>query len=148
MLPCTHLAHPAIPVGLEGLVQRVEDERERMLLTGREGSAEGLLQVGLRDAGPIEEVSAFDEFGEGRAGGYARRTAVDLIADLFEDVLRDPDRKAGDVAAGGVAGLAPAGSVSYLPDVARADEVVYYLLAVTIGHDTPPSARVERGDLS
>jgi hypothetical protein len=47
-------------VVLEGLVQRVEDERERMLLAGGEGSAERILQAGLRNAGGIEEVFTFD----------------------------------------------------------------------------------------
>src|SRR5215217_5512080 len=46
--------------------------------------------------------SAFDQFSKGRAGGYARRTAIDLVAYLLEDVVRDPDCKAGDVAARGV----------------------------------------------
>ena len=119
-----HLARLAVPVVLEGLVQRVEDERERMLLAGGEGSAERVLEIGLRNAGGIEEVVTFHQLCKGRAGGDARRTAVDLVADMFQDVVRDPDRKAGDVAAGGVARLSPARRVGYLTGVARPDEVV------------------------
>ncbi len=105
-----------------------------MLLAGGEGSAERVLQTGLRNAGGIEEVFAFDQFGKGRAGGDARRTAVDFVADMLHDVVRDPDRKAGDVAAGGVARLPPARRIGYLTGVARPDEVVYDLRSVTIGH--------------
>src|SRR5215207_8311964 len=107
-----------------------------------------MLQISLRDAGGVEEVPAIDEVGEGRACGYARRTAVDLVADLLENVLRETDRKAGDVAAGGVAGLAPARRVTYLTSVARPNEMVHDLRSVTIGHAYPPLARVQRGDLS
>jgi hypothetical protein len=103
-----HIARLAVPVVLEGLMQSVQNERERMLLAGGEGSAERALQIGLRNAGPVEEVFAFDQFRKGRAGGDARRTAVDLVSDMFHDVVRDTDRKAGDVAAGGVARLPPA----------------------------------------
>jgi hypothetical protein len=53
---------------------------------------------------------------------------------MFEDVVRDPDRKAGDVAARGVARLPPAGRVGYLTSVARSDQVVYDLRSVTLGH--------------
>ena len=79
-----------------------------MLLASGEGSAQCVLQVVFRYAGRGEEMFAIDEFGEGRAGGDARRAAVDLVADLCDDVVRDPDRKAGNVAARGVARLAPA----------------------------------------
>jgi hypothetical protein len=79
-----------------------------MLLAVGEGSAKRVLQTGLRNAGPVEEVSAFDQFCKGRAGGDARRTTVDLVADMLHDVLRDPYRKAGDVAAGGIARFPPA----------------------------------------
>src|SRR5919112_2883901 len=105
-----------------------------MLLAGGEGSAKRVLQAGLRNAGPVEEVFAFDQFSKGRACGDARRTAVDLVANIFQYVVRDSDRKAGDVAARGVARLSPAGSIGYLTSVARPDEVVYDLRSVTIGH--------------
>src|SRR5215218_9472935 len=105
-----------------------------MLLTGGKGSAKRVLQTGLRNAGGLEEVLAFDQFGKGGAGGDARRTAVDLVAYMFQDVVRDPDRKAGDVAARGVARLPPARRIGYLTSVPRPDEVIYNLPAVTIGH--------------
>jgi hypothetical protein len=53
---------------------------------------------------------------------------------MFENVVRDPDRKAGHVAARGVARLPSARRVGYLTSVARPDEVVYDLRSVTIGH--------------
>jgi hypothetical protein len=129
-----HIASLAVPVVLEGLVQRVEDERERMLLAGGEGSAERILQAGLRNAGGIEEVFTFDQFGKGGACSNARRTAVDLVAYMFQDVGRDPHRKAGDVAARGVARLPPARRIGYLTSVPRPDEVIYNLPAVTIDY--------------
>ncbi len=115
--------------------QTIKDVTGEVVPLLGKGSAKRILQISLRDAGGIEEVFAFDQFGKCRAGGYARRTAVDLVADLFEDVVRDPDRKTGDIAARGVAGLAPARRIAYLTSVARPDKVVYDLLSVTIGHE-------------
>jgi hypothetical protein len=53
---------------------------------------------------------------------------------MFQDVVRNPDRKAGDIAARGVARLSPARRIGYLTSIARPDEVVYDLRFVTIGH--------------
>jgi len=53
---------------------------------------------------------------------------------MFQDVVRYPDRKAGDVAARGIARLSPTRRIGYLTSVARPDEVVYDLRSVTIGH--------------
>src|SRR5215210_1113573 len=106
-----------------------------MLLASGKWAAQCILQVVLRDAGRVEEVFAIDEFREGRAGGDARRAAVDLVAHLFDVVARDPDRKTSDVAARGVAGLAPAGGVVHLAGVARPDEMVQDLRSVTIRHE-------------
>src|SRR3712207_7743006 len=39
-----HIARLVVPVVLEGLVQRVEDERQRMHLAGGDGAAKGFLQ--------------------------------------------------------------------------------------------------------
>src|SRR5918997_1090424 len=50
-----HLARLAVPVLFECLVQRVEYECERMLFAGGKGSAERVLQIGLRSTGGIEE---------------------------------------------------------------------------------------------
>ena len=60
-----HLVRLAVPVLFECLVQRVEYECERMLLAGGEGSAKRVLEIGLRNAGGIEEVFTFHQFSEG-----------------------------------------------------------------------------------
>ena len=127
----------AVPVVLEGLVQRVEDERERVLLARGKRPAKGLFDVRLGDAGRFEQVPAIDQLREGRASRDARRAAVDLVANLVDDVTRDTDRETGDVAARRVAGLAPAGGVRDLAGVARPDEVVHDLWCVTVRHGFP-----------
>jgi hypothetical protein len=43
---------------------------------------------------------------------------------MFQDVVRDPDREADDIAAGSVARSPPARRIGYLTGVARPDEVV------------------------
>ena len=42
-----HLAGPAVQVVLKGLVQRVEDQSQRVGLTGRQRSAKGVFEVRL-----------------------------------------------------------------------------------------------------
>jgi hypothetical protein len=53
---------------------------------------------------------------------------------MLQHVVRDPDRKAGYVAARGVARLPSARRIGNLTSVARPDEVVYDLRSVTFGH--------------
>ena len=98
-----------------------------MLLASGEGSAQCVLQVVFRYAGRGEEMFAIDEFGEGRAGGDARRAAVDLVSDLFQGVVGNFHREACDVAAGLVTGFAASRGVRDLTGVSRPDEMVYYL---------------------
>jgi hypothetical protein len=93
-------------VVLERLVQRVQRQRERVLLAGGQRSAQGDVEFRLRDPRRVEQVLAVYELGQRRPCSDTRGAAVDLIADVFDDVVLNADREARDVAARGVARLA------------------------------------------
>jgi hypothetical protein len=103
-----HLARSAVPVVFEGLVQRVENERQRVFLADGKRAAQGVFDVDFGDAGRLEEVSVRHQLRQRRPGGDTRRAAVRLVSDLFQEVVGDPDREACDVAAGLVAGFTAA----------------------------------------
>ncbi len=83
-------------------MQRVKDERQRVLLAMRQRPAQSFLQVFLRDPGRVEQRLSGHEVGERGTRGYARGAAVDLVANVREHVGLYPHREAGDVAARGV----------------------------------------------
>ena len=70
------------------------------------GPPRALFDVRLGDAGRLDEVFALDQLRQRRPGRDARRAAVDLVTNLFQEIVGDSDREACDVAAGLVAGFA------------------------------------------